>query len=175
MIGITILVDEHKNILNFTNILEERLVYALETGKIDTDYFRKCIRFIRQYADGHHHQKEEGLLFEKMMEELGEVAEKLVRGGMLVEHDLSRFTVGEWERALAAYDEDPTALNKLDILSHGMAYVYLLRRHATKEDDVLYPFAEKNLSEESKNWINEETKALEEQKPDFSEFEEFFV
>ena len=44
MIGITILVDEHKNILNFTNILEERLVYALETGKIDTDYFRKCIR-----------------------------------------------------------------------------------------------------------------------------------
>lgn len=175
MIGITILVDEHKNILNFTNILEERLVRVLETGEVDTDYFRKCIRFIREYADGHHHQKEEGLLFEKMMEELGAVAEKLVRGGMLVEHDLARFTVGEWEESLAAYDENPNSLNKLNILSHGMAYVYLLRRHATKEDVVLYPYAEKNLSEESKNWINEGTEKIEAEKPDFSHLKEFFI
>lgn len=175
MIGISILVDEHKNILNFTNILEGRLVEVLETGEVDTDYFRKCIRFIREYADAHHHQKEEGLLFEKMLEELGPVAEKLVRGGMMVEHDFARFTVGEWEKALNAYDEDANSQNKLDILSHGMAYVYLLRRHATKEDDILYPFAEKNLSKESLDWVNEETEKIEANKPDFSDLKEFFV
>ncbi|NLD17138.1 MAG: hypothetical protein GX666_06070 [Tissierellia bacterium] len=175
MIGITVLVDEHKNILNFTNILEEKLVEVLETKKVDTDYFRKCIRFIREYADAHHHQKEEGILFEKMLEELGDVASKLIRNGMLVEHDLARFTVGEWEEALRAYDEEPDSLHELNILTHGMTYVHLLRRHATKEDDVLYPFAEKNLSEESIKWVNEETVKVEENKPDFSEFEEFFV
>lgn len=175
MIGITILVDEHKNIVHFTNILEGKLVDVLDHGDLDTDYFRKCIRFIREYADGHHHKKEEGLLFEKILDELGAVAEKLVRGGMLVEHDLARYTVGEWEKSLQAYDEEPTSLNKLNILSHGMAYVYLLRRHIIKEDGVLYPFAEKNLSEASKHEINEKTEQLEAEKPDFSEFAEFFI
>lgn len=43
-----------------------------------------------------------------------------------------------------------------------MAYVYLLRRHAEKENQVLYPFAANNLSEEKLNLINEETKTYEE-------------
>lgn len=175
MIGITVLVEEHKNILNFTNILEDKLVEVLETNKVDTDYFRKCIRFIREYADKHHHQKEEDILFEKMMDELGSVAEKLVRNGMLVEHDLARFTVGEWEQALNDYDNEASSINLLNILAHGMNYVYLLRRHASKENAVLYPYAEKNLSKESIQWVNSETEKLEESKPDFTEFEEFFV
>lgn len=175
MIGIEVLVKEHENIVNFTNIIEEKMIKILDGEELDTAYFRKAIDFIRRYADKHHHQKEEDLLFMKMLEEFGAVADKLIRSGMLVEHDLARFTVSEWEEALDAYDEDPSTKNKLDILAHGMNYVYLLRRHASKENDVLYPFAEKNLSEESKNWINEETKKLETEKEDFSNLEEFFI
>lgn len=175
MIGIDVLVNEHQNIVNFTNIIEEKMINILDGEKIDTDYFRKAIEFIRRYADGHHHQKEEDVLFDKMLEELGAVAEKLIRFGMLIEHDQARFTVNEWEKALDSFDEDPTTKNKLDIISQGMNYVYLLRRHASKENTVLYPFAEKNLSEESKKWINEETQKLEKNKEDFSDLEEFFI
>ena len=94
---------------------------------------------------------------------VGRIAEKLVRGGMLVEHDLARLPLNG--RALAAYDEDPTALNKL--ISYPTEWhIYLLRRHATKKM-MYYTHLQENLSEESKNWINEETKALEEQKLTF--------
>lgn len=175
MIGIDILVEEHANIVNFTNIIEEKMIGILDGEKLDTLYFRKAIDFIRRYADNHHHKKEEELLFVKMLEEFGQVADKLIRSGMLVEHDLARFTVNEWESALNAYDKEPSTKNKLDILAHGMNYVYLLRRHASKENDVLYPFAEKNLSEESKNWINRETEKLEAEKEDFSDIKEFFL
>lgn len=175
MYGLDILYKEHKNILNFTNILEERLVKILEGDEVDTEFLKRGIYFIRNYADTHHHQKEEDILFKKMIEELGPLAEKLIRSGMLVEHDLARFTTGELEKAVIAFEENPSTKNKLDILAHGMNYVYLLRRHATKEDEVLYPFADKNLSEEMKEIINKETKEYEEIDKDFSQIEEFFI
>lgn len=163
MYGIEILEREHENILNFTNILEEKFINILD-GKDDIDlkFFEKAINFIRVYADGHHHKKEEDILFKYMLEDLGDLADKLIRSGMLVEHDLAMFTTLELEKALKAYEPNPSTKNKLDIIGHGMAYVYLLRRHAEKENQVLYPFAAKNLSEKRLDLINEESKAYEE-------------
>lgn len=163
MYGIEILEREHENILNFTNILEEKFINILD-GKDDIDlkFFEKAINFIRVYADGHHHKKEEDILFKYMLEDLGDLADKLIRSGMLVEHALARFTTLELEKALKAYKSNPSTKNKLDIIGHGMAYVYLLRRHAEKENQVLYPFAAKNLSKERLDLINEESKAYEE-------------
>lgn len=163
MYGIEILEREHKNILNFTNILEEKFINIVDGREdIDLKFFEKAITFIRVYADGHHHKKEEDILFKYILEDLGSLADKLIRSGMLVEHDLARFTTLELEKALKAYESDPSTKNKLDIIGHGMAYVYLLRRHAEKENQVLYPFAAKNLSEERLDLINKESKAYEE-------------
>lgn len=170
MYGIEVLKEEHGNILRFTDVLEKECVEILEGKEVDTDYFRRAIDFIRRYADGHHHQKEEDVLFVVMEKELGDVAVKLIRHGMLVEHDMARFTVMELEKALDAYDKNPGSLEKLNILAHGMAYVGLLRRHADKENRVLYPFGEKNLSDEAKEWVDQETKKLE----DKAEEEGFF-
>ena len=67
-------------------------------------------------------------------------------------------------------------MNKFRKKSQSKKHRLEKQRKAAKAKSKLKSIlAEKNLSEESKNWINEETKALEEQKPDFSEFEEFFV
>lgn len=178
MYGIEILEREHENILNFTNILEEKFINILDGREdIDLKFFEKAINFIRVYADSHHHKKEEDILFKYMLEDLGPLADKLIRSGMLVEHDLARFTTLELEKALKAYEADPSTKNKLDIIGHGMAYVYLLRRHAEKENQVLYPFAEKNLSKDRLNLINKETKAYEENfDQDFlAEFEIFLL
>lgn len=163
MYGIEILEKEHENILNFTNILEEKFINILDGREdMDVSFFEKAINFIRVYADDHHHKKEEDILFKYMLEDLGPLADKLIRSGMLVEHDLARFTTLELEKAVKAYESNPSTKNKLDIIGHGMAYVYLLRRHAEKENQVLYPFAANNLSEEKLKLINEETKAYEE-------------
>lgn len=175
MYGLDVLYKEHENILNFTNIMENKLISILDGEKIDPEFFKNAISFIREYADTHHHQKEEDILFKYMLEELGPLAEKLIRNGMLVEHDLARFTTSELEKSVFEYEKDPSSKNKLDILALGMNYVYLLRRHATKENDVLYPFADKNLNQEVKEKIDEETKNYESEEKDFSHIKEFFV
>src|SRR5699024_8321964 len=107
------------------------------------------------YADNHHHGKEEKMLFNRMVEELGPAAEKLVIHGMLVEHDLGRLYVKQLEEAvIRELDGDEEA--KLDVIGNAMSYADLLNRHIDKEDMVVYEFARKNLGKETLKTINSE-------------------
>ena len=155
MYGIDLLVKEHRNIINFTNILEVQCMKIIDEGQVDVDFFRKSIEFIRVYADGHHHKKEEDILFKFMLEELGPIGEKLVRNGMLVEHSLARGTTMFLEEFVNKYEKDPSTYNKLHIIGHSMTYINLLRRHIEAEDTVAYTFAENNLKKSTIEEINE--------------------
>ena len=66
--------------------------------EIDYGDFYKIIDFIRNYTDGHHHAKEEDILFKAM----GEKAPKLVDNGpitgMLIEHDMASCMYPIWRR-----------------------------------------------------------------------------
>lgn len=163
MYGIELLMEEHQNILKFTDYVKVLCCNVLETGKLNTKDFRECIEFGRNYADKQHHGKEEKILFRIMTENLGAVAEKLIRNGMLVEHDLGRFHVGELEEALNKYDENPTTETKLAVITYASGYADLLRRHIEKEDTVVYTFAERSLSDELKTQVDKETKDFEEE------------
>lgn len=145
MKSIEILVEEHDNILKFTDICENECIKILEGKEIAIDFFRDSIEFIRNYADDYHHGKEERILFDYMIKYLGKTAESLVRYGMFVEHDLARKHVMDLETYLNQYEKEKNTKNKLGIISNMMAYVYLLRNHADKENKLVYPFAEKNL------------------------------
>ena len=86
------------------------------------------------------------MLFNKMVDEIGETAEKIVKYGMFVEHDLGRFYIKSLEEAL----EDYKSGNKeaiLDIISNAISYTHLLERHIQKEDNVIYKFAQRELNE----------------------------
>jgi hemerythrin-like domain-containing protein len=162
MYGIDLLVEEHKNIYALTEHLNKTCCAILEGAEIDVEEFRECIDFIRNYADKHHHGKEEQILFQFMLQKNDPAAEKLVRNGMLVEHDLARYHVKELEQALTQYEGNPTSKAKLDILSHAAGYAELLQRHINKENEVCYTYAERLLSEECKALIDEQTKSFEE-------------
>lgn len=146
---ISYLEDEHEEILRFCNKMEDKCLEILR-GRVDTEFFRNAIEFIRKYADGLHHKKEEDILFAAMLENLGPVAEKVVRGGMLVEHQMARGYVMELENNLNLFEKSKEDLSKLHILTNAMAYVELLRNHAEKENKTVYPFADKSLSEDVK-------------------------
>ena len=162
MTGIDILVEEHKLILKFTSFLRKLCCEILEGKEIDYATFMECLDFARKYADKHHHGKEEQILFRVMLETLGPVADKLIRNGMLVEHDLGRFYLSELEKALQDYKESPSTEKKLDIISNAIGYAALLQRHIAKEDSVAYPFAERSLSESDKKVVEDETISFEE-------------
>ena len=168
---ISYLEDEHQEILNFCDKMEKKCLEILN-GSVDTGFFRNAIDFIRKYADGLHHKKEEDILFAAMLENLGPVAEKVVRGGMLVEHQMARGYVMELENNLNLFEKSKDDLSKLHILTNAMAYVELLRNHAEKENKTVYPFAENSLADNIKleverqmrERIIEEEKSLEDKK-----------
>lgn len=111
--------------------------------------------FIRNYADKNHHGKEEKILFSRMVDEIGGVAEKLVKYGMLVEHDFGRMYIKELDEALSkvkAGDKEA----KLDVIADAVSYTHLLNRHIDKEDNVVYSFAKRELSDETINEVNKE-------------------
>ena len=162
MYGIDLLVEEHKHIYALTEHLERVCCRILEGTEVDTQEFRESIDFVRNYADKHHHGKEEQILFRYMLENHDSAAEKLVRNGMLVEHDLARYHISELDKALTEYEESRSTKAKLAILTHAASYADLLQRHINKENEVCYTYAQRLLSEECKKQIDEETKTFEE-------------
>lgn len=162
--GVEILMAEHENIVRFADIMKIKCCNVLEGEVVDTKLFREAIDFVRNYADKHHHGKEEQILFERMLAKLGPLAEKLVKMGMLVEHDLGRLYMTELEAALNRYDENKNTENKLDILTNMTGYIDLIKRHAGKENAVVFSFADRSLTDEDKAYVDEKTKEFEEDK-----------
>lgn len=160
MKAIEIMNEEHKYILRMLNIVRKACFKIMKGEEIVYEDFNKIIDFIKNYADNHHHKKEEDILFIKMVEHIGEAAEKAVNQGMLVEHDLGRLYVRDLVSALEKVkggDEEA----KLDIIANAISYTHLLARHIDKEDRVIYKFAERNLSNEVMKFVDVECENFE--------------
>lgn len=161
MNAIELMMDEHKNIKEMLKVVRKACFSVLEGEEVNYEDFYKMIHFIRNYADSHHHKKEEIMLFNRMVDEIGETAEKVVKYGMLVEHDLGRLYVTNLNEALEAL-KNGNAEAKLDVIANAVSYTNLLERHIHKEDNVIYKFAQRELKEETINVINEECVSFEE-------------
>lgn len=163
MYGIKVLEEEHDNILRFTTFIRGAIGEVLEGNRDIIKEVPAMIDFVRNYADAHHHGKEELILFNYMLEDLGPVAEKVVRQGMLVEHDQARHIISSLEENYVAYEQDPSTAKLVDVVGLLYNYAFLLEAHASRENTVVYPFAEKNLSAERLEAVNKETEDFEEE------------
>ncbi|HAS73434.1 MAG TPA: hemerythrin [Clostridiales bacterium UBA8960] len=160
MNGIELMVDEHKAIKRMLSVVRKACYGVMQGQEINYDDFATMIDFIRGYADAHHHGKEEQLLFNRMVDELGPAAQKLVTHGMLVEHDLGRLHMAELEKALIAV-KGGNEEAKLDVIANAISYTHLLIRHIDKEDGVVYPFAERSFTPEVLEAINKDCETFE--------------
>lgn len=161
MFSIEVMVEEHENISRMLKVVRKVCFNIMNGAEIPYDDFEKIVDFVKNYADEHHHGKEEKILFDKMQEHLGALGNKLITHGMLVEHDFGRLYMHELREALArvkAGDEE----SKLDVIANAISYTHLLQRHIDKENNVIYPFGQKNLSEEVLNQVHDLTVSFEE-------------
>lgn len=163
MYGIDLLVEEHDNILRFIQASRKSCRSILNGGKVDVELFRSYIEFVRNYGDKHHHGKEEEILFKLMVDNLSPVAEKLIKQGMLIEHDLGRLFMINLEEALNNYEKTQDDDYKLDIITNTIGYGDLLTRHIEKENKVVYTFALRELNDAQKEEVNTKTKNFEEE------------
>jgi len=161
MYSIELMVEEHDHILELLTVIRKACCGILEGQEVDDGDFRNMIAFARNYADKHHHGKEEQILFQEMTQRLGQIGVNLIQHGMLVEHDLGRLHMSNLETALNQYRDDPKTIYKLNILAEAAGYANLLQRHIEKENQIVYAYAEKNLTQDILQSVDERVQEFE--------------
>jgi hemerythrin-like domain-containing protein len=141
-----VLMAEHELILQALDALEARLDrMGDEPTPADREFFEKVVEFLRGFADKCHHGKEEDLLFKKMA-----ARGFPTQGGpiavMLSEHQAGRAFIRGIAEGAAGIGSDPRAAETIDRNARG--YLDLLRNHIAKENQVLFPMADRTLSAE---------------------------
>ena len=136
-------------ILSSEHRVIERVIQALDTAAdrlatgqaVRPGFFLDSADFIKGFADGCHHKKEEGVLFQAMLDN-GLPAQNSPVAVMLDEHEQGRdFTRGMRRAAehLQAGDASAAAL----VVENARGYTSLLRQHIYKEDNILFPMADR--------------------------------
>ncbi len=130
---------EHQAILSALQILAKMAIgFSGDAQNVQEDR-RGFIGFLKEFADKCHHGKEEGFLFPAVtasgIPEAGRLIEEL-----LAEHVRGRRLVAEMETAASG------AADSAGFAGAAAAYTALLKGHIGKENDRLFPTAEKGLS-----------------------------
>jgi hemerythrin-like domain-containing protein len=134
-----ILIREHDLILRGLRVLE-RMARAANAGTdVPGNDARAMIEFIRRFADGRHHAKEEGVLF-PAMQAAGIPNQGGPIGMMLIEHDQGRTAVRRMDEAVSAFGSGPAALEAF--ARAAFDYTTLLSNHIYKENNVLFRMAD---------------------------------
>jgi hemerythrin-like domain-containing protein len=140
------LMQEHRLIEHVLDALEKAAVHLESGHTVRPEFFIEAADFIAGFADGCHHKKEEGVLFDAMVES------GVPRSGgpidmFLDEHVQGRaFTRGMRDAARKLQQGDEGARPAL--VSNARRYVALLRDHIIKEDEMLFPMADEMFSAE---------------------------
>ncbi len=127
------LMDEHANIKRLIGLapyLTDRLRDEPEAGR---QLIRDAVEFIGSYADRFHHAKEEDILFGFFDQSAA------IFGVMRDDHVTARSHVTAIRAGLDDLDDD-------QVVTNLQSYVELLTAHIRKEDEVLYPWMDRNLT-----------------------------
>ncbi|MCU0363110.1 MAG: hemerythrin domain-containing protein [Bacteroidales bacterium] len=146
----TNLEDDHVHILRLIDVMEQ---VTMKPGA-NTDHLETIVGLIKNFADGLHHNKEEILLFPKMVEKgfsfhQGPVAV------MMNDHVQGRaFVKGMADNIALLKDGNRAALSA--IYENMKGYIELLRAHIAKENNVLFRMADNVLSDSEQQSLLEE-------------------
>lgn len=129
---------EHNAILSALEILAKMLDLIEKKAEIDQLDLTQFIGFLKEFTDKCHHGKEEGFLFPALI--LHGIADQ---GGpigvMMGEHNQGRRLLFDMEQALQPMTDFK------GLTSAGKKYIQLIQSHIYKENNVLFPLAEKIL------------------------------
>jgi hemerythrin-like domain-containing protein len=135
------LINNHTIIQRVMDVMES----ITTVNDPSVEHLEFIVTIIREYADGFHHAKEEGLLFPKLVEK-GIPQEFGPIGMMLSEHEEGRNFVKGMADNLALYKAgNKDALKSIYLNMNG--YVDLLRNHISKENNILFRMADQVLTD----------------------------
>ncbi|HNT24920.1 MAG TPA: hemerythrin domain-containing protein [Anaerolineales bacterium] len=154
------LMAEHDVILRVLTAMQTALA-AIPNHKVQPGFFLAAADFIKNFADGCHHAKEEGVLFVEM-----EASGISVKGGpigaMLADHEQGREYTRSLQQAAERWqDGDVSAVAAVVVNAAG--YIDLLRSHIHKENMILFPMADRVVPVDRQDTIWEAFERVERQ------------
>ncbi len=141
--------EEHELVLMVVEAMDREVAGIETTGRVHRERVAQMVDFTRNFTDGCHHAKEEELLF-PALEERSPAA-----GGpvsvMLSEHEAAREAIRAIDAALPGVEDSEDARR---VVAENLAlYTYLLRLHINKENTVLFPLADRLLSDQEQEML----------------------
>ncbi|MEK6674932.1 MAG: hemerythrin domain-containing protein [Planctomycetota bacterium] len=133
-----VLKNEHRVIEKVLDAMERQV-----DGPIDREFYTQSIDFLRNFADGCHHAKEEDQLF-PILESVGIPRDGGPIGCMLHEHEQGRALIRLIADNLDAAAQGDAGAAK-NVRRAASSYIALLRQHIYKEDNVLFVMADEAL------------------------------
>ncbi len=135
-----ILMEEHRVIEKVLDSLETASNRLAAGQTIPADFLFKAVDFIRNFADGCHHQKEEGILFLAM--EANGMPQNIEPVSVFLEEHKEgrRLTRAMLEGAERIKIGDAAFVKQ--VVQNARDYVSLLREHIQREDLILFPLAD---------------------------------
>lgn len=136
-----ILKEEHQAIERVTTSLEIAANRLSRGDEVYLRFFFGTSFFIKTFTDGYHHMKEETILFPALIgnglsNELGPVPM------MLAEHEQARKLSLRMRQVTERFQSGDENVRNL-VVQTALGYVRLLRHHMQKENNLLYPIADK--------------------------------
>lgn len=149
-----ILIKEHDAILVMLEILQAVSTRLENNEPVKPEHLPQIVEFIRVFADKCHHGKEENLLFKSLVK-----AGLPEKGGpvavMLAEHEMGRNFVSNMDAAASAFKGgDQTAAGQF--IENARGYASLLSQHILKENEVLFPMADRVIPQNEQSQLLED-------------------
>jgi hemerythrin-like domain-containing protein len=149
---------EHGLVRMVTEAMEREVGYIERTGGVRRVRVARMVDFARHFADGCHRRNEEDLLF-PALRELDAGGDATI-AAMLSEHLLGRKAIRAIDEALCDTDRDGSAA-ELVAVNLGV-YAGLFHLHMAKEEVVLFPLAERLLSDQEIELLAQDFERFEE-------------
>jgi hemerythrin-like domain-containing protein len=146
MTATEVLRHEHKIILKVLDAVQREAQAIAKIGKLDLEKLDKILNFFRVFVDQCHHGKEEEYLFPTMGKR-GFPADKGPIPVMLHEHEVGRTMVKATSEALSLVRQGDAEAKKA-VATHLTNLAEHLQSHIAKENEVLFPMADKVFTPE---------------------------
>ncbi|HNW57446.1 MAG TPA: hemerythrin domain-containing protein [Bacteroidales bacterium] len=155
------LIHEHKAIELMLGIMS-KIADNIKNGKgFNIAEIDKIVDFLKTFADKCHHGKEENVLFPALVA-AGIPKENGPVGVMLHEHTLGRGLIKEINEGAESFKSGNSTAS-FAIADSMLKYATLLHNHIHKENNILFPMADRTLSSSKQDEIYEQFEKIEEE------------